>query len=59
MDGVGRARIVQEGVNGFGRIQDMEAKRTEGNTYLGFPILETDDDGRLTEMPYITDSAAR
>lgn len=59
MDGVGRVRIVQDGVNGFGRIQEMEAKRTESDTYLGFPLLKTDEDGSMTDMPYITDSAAR
>lgn len=59
MDGVGRIRIVQEGINGFGRIQEMEAKRTGSDSYLGFPLLQTDEDGRMTDMPYITDSAAR
>lgn len=59
MDGVGRIRIVQEGINGFGRIQEMEAMRTGSDSYLGFPLLETDEDGKMTDMPYITDSAAR
>lgn len=59
MDGVARPRVVQSGINGFGRIQEMEAARTAGDTYLGFPILETDEEGNATEMPYITDSAAR
>lgn len=59
MDGIGRERIVQEGVNGFLRIQDAEAQRKKADTYLGFPILETDEEGNQTEMPYITDSSAK
>jgi len=59
MDGVARPRIVQSSINGFGRIQEMEAARTADTTFLGLPLLETDDDGNMTEMPYITDSAAR
>lgn len=59
MDGVTRPRIVQSGINGFGRIQEMEAARTAGDTYLGLPLLNTDSEGNMTAMPYITDSKAR
>lgn len=59
MDGVSRTRIVQSSINGFGRIQEMESARRAGKTYLGLPLLETDNGGNITETPYITDSAAR
>ena len=59
MDGVERIRIVQEGVNGFGRIQEIEEKRTEDNSFLGFPLLKTDEEGIIPSLPYITDSASR
>lgn len=59
MDGASRVRIVQKGINGFGRIQEMEENRKKEDAYLGYPLHKTDDNGNATEMPYITDSATR
>lgn len=60
MDGVERPRILQDAVNGFGRIQEVERTRSASDTYLGFPLYapSPDDDAPMS-LPCITDSASR
>lgn len=59
MDGVPRERIVQDSINSFGRIQDVEAARCSGSNYLGFPLARVDEAGSEVDIPYITNASSR
>lgn len=59
MDGEPRARNVQEKINAFGRIQDIEAKRVSADGCFGFPLIREDEDGHVPALPAVTDAISR
>lgn len=63
IDGVTRVRVLEHQLNGFGRIQEMEAKRTaDGGTFAGtgVPIRTFEnvqrDDANPASYPYAVDT---
>ena len=65
VDGQKRLRVLEEPLNGFRRLKDLEAERVDalsnGSQWLGFSILSPEEAPRnsATVLPYITDSSVR
>lgn len=59
MDGEPRPRIIQEKINAFGRIQDIESKRGSEFSCFGYPLIRENEDGKLPDLPAATDMSAR
>ena len=63
IDGETRMRVLQKPLNGFGRIQEVEKKRSPGNRTIwkDFKLMRFEDAPRNDEscLPYITDTYTR
>lgn len=59
MDGVGRVRIIQDGLNCFGRRHEVESKLKEQFSIHGFPVIRNNEEEANIDYPFITESGTR